>query len=58
MIEFTTSFAMKPNLHQTHSEVTRERLLCSVMLAVQHNGTGTISMQPVAQAAGMTTGAV
>jgi AcrR family transcriptional regulator len=54
----TSSFAMKPNLHQSQSEATRERLLSSAMQAMQHTGAGTISIAAVAQAAGMTTGAV
>jgi AcrR family transcriptional regulator len=49
---------MKPNLHHIHSEATRERLLSSAMQAMQRNGAGTISIAAVAQAAGMTTGAV
>lgn len=49
---------MKPNLHQVHSEATRERLLQSAVVAMRKSGSSQISIQAVAQAAGMTAGAV
>jgi AcrR family transcriptional regulator len=49
---------MKPNLHQAKSELTHERLLNSALTVMQENGAGRLSIQAVAQAAGMTTGAV
>ena len=49
---------MKPNLHHIKSELTRERLLSSAMIVLQESGTSHLSLQAVALAAGMTTGAV
>jgi AcrR family transcriptional regulator len=49
---------MKPNLHQVKRELTHERLLNSALTLVQEKGAGRLSIQAVAQAAGMTTGAV
>ncbi|ALK88431.1 TetR/AcrR family transcriptional regulator [Limnohabitans sp. 63ED37-2] len=49
---------MKPNLHQVKRELTHERLLHSALTLVQEKGAGRLSIQAVAQAAGMTTGAV
>lgn len=49
---------LKPNLHQIKSELTRERLLSSAIIVLQENGSRQFSLQAVAQAAGMTTGAV
>jgi AcrR family transcriptional regulator len=49
---------MKPNLHQVKSELTHERLLNSALSLMQEKGAGRLSIQAVAQAAGMTTGAV
>ena len=49
---------MKPNLHQVKSELTYERLLNSALNVMQKKGAGRLSIQAVAQAAGMTTGAV
>jgi AcrR family transcriptional regulator len=49
---------MPPNLHQTRSERTREHLLRSALTAMAEEGGGQISIQSVARAAGMTTGAV
>lgn len=49
---------MKPNLHQLKSEITRERLLSSAISVISDGGPSQLSMQAVAQAAGMTTGAV
>jgi AcrR family transcriptional regulator len=50
--------AIKPNLHHIKSELTRERLLSSAMIVLQESGSSQLSLQAVAQAAGMTTGAV
>ena len=50
--------AIKPNLHHIKSELTRERLLSSAMIVMQESGSSQLSLQAVAQAAGMTTGAV
>jgi len=49
---------MKPNLHQVKRELTHERLLNSALTLMQQKGAGRLSIQAVAQAAGMTTGAV
>ena len=49
---------MKPNLHQVKRELTHERLLNSALTLMQEKGAGRLSIQAVAQAAGMTTGAV
>jgi AcrR family transcriptional regulator len=49
---------MKPNLHQVRRELTHERLLNSALTLVQEKGAGRLSIQAVAQAAGMTSGAV
>ena len=49
---------MKPNLHHIKSELTRERLLSSAMIVMQEHGGSQLSLQAVAQVAGMTTGAV
>jgi AcrR family transcriptional regulator len=49
---------MKPNLHQVRRERTHERLLNSALTLMQDKGAGQLSIQAVAQAAGMTTGAV
>ena len=49
---------MKPNLHQVKRELTHERLLNSALTLVQEKGAGRLSIQAVAQAAGMTSGAV
>ena len=49
---------MKPNMHQVKSELTHERLLNSALSLMQEKGAGRLSIQAVAQAAGMTTGAV
>ena len=49
---------MKTNLHQVKRELTHERLLNSALTLVQEKGAGRLSIQAVAQAAGMTTGAV
>jgi AcrR family transcriptional regulator len=49
---------MKPNLHQVRRELTHERLLNSALTLMQQKGAGRLSIQAVAQAAGMTTGAV
>lgn len=49
---------MKPNLHQVKRELTHERLLNSALTVMQEKGAGRLSIQAVAQAAGMTTGAV
>ena len=49
---------IKPNLHNIKSELTRERLLSSAMMVMQESGSSQLSLQAVAQAAGMTTGAV
>lgn len=46
------------NLHQAKSELTRERLLSSALWVMEEKGAGQISIQEVARAAGMTTGAV
>jgi AcrR family transcriptional regulator len=48
----------RPNLHHIKSELTRERLLSSAMIVMQERGSSQLSLQAVAQAAGMTTGAV
>lgn len=50
--------AIKPNLHHIKSELTRERLLSSAMIVMQESGSSQLSLQAVAQVAGMTTGAV
>jgi AcrR family transcriptional regulator len=49
---------IKPNLHHIKSELTRERLLSSAMIVMKESGSSQLSLQAVAQAAGMTTGAV
>lgn len=49
---------IKPNLHHIKSELTRERLLSSAMIVMQESGSSQLSLQSVAQAGGMTTGAV
>jgi AcrR family transcriptional regulator len=49
---------LKPNLHNIKSELTRERLLSSAMIVMQERGSNQLSLQAVAQVAGMTTGAV
>ncbi len=49
---------MKPNLHQVKRELTHERLLNSALSLMQEKGAGRLSIQAVAQAAGMTSGAV
>ena len=49
---------MKPNLHQVKRELTHERLLNSALTLLQEKGAGRLSIQAVAQAAGMTSGAV
>jgi AcrR family transcriptional regulator len=49
---------LKPNLHHIKSGLTRERLLSSAMIVMQESGSSQLSLQAVAQAAGMTTGAV
>ncbi len=50
--------AIKPNLHHIKSELTRERLLNSAMIVLQESASSQLSLQAVAQVAGMTTGAV
>jgi AcrR family transcriptional regulator len=49
---------MNTNLHRVKSELTHERLLHSALILIQEKGPGRLSIQAVAQAAGMTTGAV
>lgn len=49
---------MKPNLHQAKSEATRERLLSAALAVMQARGAGALSIQAVAQEAGMSSGAV
>lgn len=49
---------MKPNLHQARRALTHERLLNSALSVIQEKGAGGLSIQAVAQNAGMTTGAV
>ncbi|MEO6291585.1 MAG: TetR/AcrR family transcriptional regulator [Burkholderiaceae bacterium] len=48
----------KTNLHRAKSELTRERLLSSALLVMQENDVSHFSIQAVAKAAGMTSGAV
>ena len=49
---------MAPNLHRARSERTREQLLRSALSLMAEGGHGQLSIQAVARAAGMTTGAV
>lgn len=49
---------MSPNLHQIKSEQTRQRLLDAALALMKTKGHGQVSMHEVAQAAGMTSGAV